>query len=82
MAEIKSNENKLRQEEHYLYRHVKQYSEPRTIIELDMLDNSVQPITPWTTVYEKYLNDKVFIIDTFGFNYKNNSVNLKIIEKA
>lgn len=73
--------NIYRQEEHMLYRLVKQYETPSTILEMTVFDNGITSIKPYSKIYEKYLSDKIFIIDEMHFDYQANTVKLKVVEK-
>ena len=69
----------LRQEEMLIYRVVKQYREPRIILNIE-LNNQYSMFNKIT--YPTQYNDKTFIIDNMSIDFENDTTSLKIIEKA
>lgn len=72
----KATKQNLRQEEHFIYKLVNQYSTPSTILNIN-LKNSYKP---YSTLIDSYLN-KTFIIDSVTIDWFWNKAELKLIEK-
>lgn len=70
----------LRQEEHFVVRHVSQYQQPRIIFECNLKNNL--NIKPWSLLTDKTINNKYFIVDTMAIDYRHNQLKLQIIEKT
>lgn len=72
-----SADDGLRQEEHLIYKLVKQYSTPSVILNLPLRnDNKIYGLYKDFTIA-----NKDFIIDTMGIDYKYNTAEIKLIEK-
>lgn len=67
----------LRQEEHLIYRLVRQYSEPCIKLNLTLHGEN----NPLRLYYTSSLQDKYFIADSINTNYKMNSQEITLIEK-
>lgn len=66
-----------RQEEHLIQRIYNQYNKPSVILQLPLRnDNYIYGLYKDTTI-----NDRDFIVDYINRDYKNNSVDIKLIEK-
>ena len=66
-----------RQEEHLIQRIYNQYNTASIILQLPLRnDNQIYGLYRDTTI-----NDRVFIVDNINIDYKNNSANVKLIEK-
>lgn len=68
----------LKQEEHLIFKMVTQYQNAKKIFDVTLKDNDYKPYTKFTN---KVL-DGTFIIQEMGYNYRYDSVSLKLIEKA
>lgn len=67
----------LRFEEHLIYKLVTQYSTPSAILNLSLKNN----IKLYSTLTDKYLNGKLFIVDSITEKYSDASQEIKLIEK-
>ena len=67
----------LRAEEHLIYRLVNQYSTPSTVLSLNLKND----INVYSTVTDKWLPNKVFIVDSMSIDWEMNNTNYKLIEK-
>ena len=72
----KATKQTLRQEEHFIYRLVNQYSTPSTILELSLKNDYKM----YSTLTDSYLN-KTFIIDSVTIDWFWEKAELKLIEK-
>lgn len=72
----KATKQTLRQEEHFIYRLVNQYSTPSTILELTLKND----YKLYSTLTDSYLG-KTFIIDSATIDWFWNKAELKLIEK-
>lgn len=72
----KATKQTLRQEEHFIYRLVNQYSTPSTILELSLKNDYKM----YSTLTDSYLT-KTFIIDSVTIDWFWDKAELKLIEK-
>lgn len=72
----KATKQTLRQEEHFIYRLVNQYSTPSTILDLNLKNE----FKLYSTLIDTYLG-KTFIIDSVTIDWFWNKAELKLIEK-
>lgn len=69
----------LRQEEHYIYKFVNQYEEPRVMYNCNLkADNGFMP---YSLLELNQMSGKKFIIDSFTTDYRFNKTELLIVEK-
>lgn len=73
----KATDQLLRFEEHLIYRLVTQYSTPSAVLNLN-LENRFKL---YCTMTDKYLNGKLFIIDSITTDFANAKQTIKLIEK-
>lgn len=73
----KATKQTIRLEEHLIYRLVTQYSTPSAILNLN-LNNDIKM---YSTITDNFLQNKVFIVDSMVTDYRNNKVEIKLIEK-
>ena len=67
----------LRQEEHFIYKIVNQYSSPSVILNLSLRnDNKIFGLYEDTSI-----SGKKFIVDSVNIDYRNNKQEIKLIEK-
>lgn len=67
----------LRPEEHLIYRLVTQYQTPSVILNLCLKNN----IKLFSTLTDKYLPDKIFIVDSITERYADAAQEIKLFEK-
>ena len=67
----------LRPEEHHIWKHVTQFSKPAAELELNLKVG----IEPYSTLTDKWLPDRTFVVDSQTIDFENNQTNIKIIEK-
>ena len=72
-----STKNQLRFEEHLIYKIVTQYETPSAVLNLN-LKNIVKL---YSTLTDKYLDGKVFIVDSISEKYADAKQEVKLIEK-
>lgn len=75
---VNYNNKNLRFEEHFIERLVNQYSTPSIILDLNLKNNG---ITPYMTFTDKFINGKIFVIDSFSLDLHANKNTLKLLEK-
>ena len=73
----KATKQTLRQEEHFIYRLVNQYSTPSTILELNLKNK----FKLYATLIDTFLDNKTFIIDSVTIDWFWEKAELKLIEK-
>ena len=73
----KTTKQYLRLEEHFIYRLVNQYSTPSIILNLN-LNNDIEI---YSTVTDKWVDGRTFIVDSLSIDWINNLSNIKLIEK-
>lgn len=71
------NGEMLRTEEHHIWKHVTQFSKPAAQLELNLKCG----IEPYSTLTDKWLPDRTFVVDSQTIDFENNQTNIKIIEK-
>ena len=70
----------MRQEEHYVYKLVTQYENPKLIMNCNLKLNDIKP--KYYGLYtDETLKNKEFIIDGSEFDYRFNKATIKLIEK-
>ena len=67
-----------RQEEHFINRFCNQYKQPRIRLNLE-LENV---INPWARLSDKWLSNKVFLVDSQSIDYSNDKTDITLIEKG
>lgn len=67
-----------RQEEHLINRFCKQYKEPRIRLNLELTNT----IEPWAVLSDKWLHNKMFLVDCQNIDYYNDKTDITLIEKA
>ena len=73
----KATQQTLRQEEHLIYRLVTQYSTPSAILNLNLKNE----IKPYCLLSDKWLPNKLFIVDSITTDWEYNKAEIKLIEK-
>lgn len=73
----KATKQTLRQEEHLIYRLVTQYSTPSAILNLNLKNT----IKPYCVLNDKWLPNKLFIVDSITTDWEYNKAEIKLIEK-
>lgn len=71
-----SDEN-MRSEEHYIYKVVKQYSEPSIALNLNLHNEYL----PWSIATDAILEGKTLIVDSQQIDYRANKSTVRLIEK-
>lgn len=69
----------FRQEEHLIYKLVKQYTEPKVVLEVNLKNKDYKLYTLFT---DETVSNKKFIVSETEIDYKFNKQYLKLIEKA
>lgn len=67
-----------KQEEHFINRFCNQYKAPRIRLNLE-LENI---ISPWAILSDKWLPNKVFLVDSQNIDYYNDKTDITLIEKG
>ncbi len=75
----KDNQLLMRMEEHYIYKFVTQYSEPKVIYKCN-LHNDID-LLPYTIVTLSLLPGKKFVIDSMSTDYRYNKTSVKLVQK-
>lgn len=73
----KATKMTLRQEEQYIYRLVNQYRTPSCIINVNLKNT----IKPYCLLSDKWLPNKLFIVDSITTDWEYNKAEIKLIEK-
>lgn len=73
----KATKQNLRSEEHFIYKLVTQYSTPSVILNLNLKNN----IKLYATLTDKWLPNKLFIVDSITTDWEYNTAEIKLIEK-
>lgn len=73
----KASKQYLRPEEHLIYRLVNQYSAPSIILNLNLNND----INLYSTITDKWLPNRTFIVDSITIDWENRLSNIKLIEK-
>ena len=73
----KTTKENLRLEEHFIYKLVNQYSTPSAILNLNLKND----IYLYSTVTDKWLPSKLFIVDSITTDWEYNKATIKLIEK-
>lgn len=71
------NGEMLRPEEHHIWKHVTQFSKPVAQLELNLKVG----IPPYSSLTDKWLPDRTFVVDCQTIDYENDKTTIKIIEK-
>ena len=79
LDEVYNNSNKqfLRPEKQLIYKLVNQYSTPSVILNLPLKNE----INIYATVTDKWLDDKIFIVDSMKIDWEQNLSEIRLIEK-
>lgn len=75
------SDGSLRAEEWLVYRLCKQYSEPAIKLELSLKNDTTNYLFPFMKLTDATLTDRYFILDSFDLDFKDDTLNVRLIEK-